>query len=405
MTVLALNAGSSSIKLALFDLASRELWRASVSGIGSGATLLRTRDPESAPSGVDAGALQFREALDILLRALAGRWPGLQPVVVGHRVVHGGDLAADTATIDAPILARINRWAALAPLHQHLSLAAIEAARQAFPAARHVACFDTGFHRSLPPQARLVALPEHLRSLGLRRYGFHGLSFESVLQQLAADGEPVQSERVVVAHLGGGSSLCAVLHGRSVDTSMGVTPLGGVPMATRCGDLDPGAILFLLQDGGLDARRLQAILYEESGLRGLSGASGDMKQLLDMAVTSAKARVAVDYYCYQIRRQIGALAAAMEGIDRIVFTGGIGANAPVIRKAICTGLSYLGVELSASANASSARTVCSAASGIQVNVVQTDEEAVIARKALAHREGGEARASGALSTSNKKETP
>lgn len=383
MTVLALNSGSTSVKLALYDLGLRELWGATVSSVASSAARLLTREPGEEGTTKELGALRFEAALDTLLQSFAHRWPGLVPSVAGHRVVHGGDLAGDSAIIDARLLGHIDRWAALAPLHQHLNAEAIRAAQRAFPGSLHVACFDTGFHRMLPEQASLMALPADLRSRGLRRYGFHGLSFESVLQQLADDGEPVLTERVVAAHLGGGSSLCAVVHGRSVETSMGVTPLSGLPMTTRCGDLDPGALLYLLQTGEFDAARLQEILYEESGLKGLSGITGNMKQLLDLTPTSTDARRAVDYYCYQARKHIGAMAAAMGGIDRIVFTGGIGANAPQVRHAICAGLGHLGVELAQPANTVNARATGSPSSRVQVNVLRTDEEAVIARKALA----------------------
>lgn len=382
MTVLAINAGSTSIKLALYDLQIQELWAATVSGLGSAMARLRTREgPEVGSS--DLGMLDFAAATDRVLQALAHRWPRLSPHAVGHRVVHGGDLGTDAALLDEALMEHVARWSSLAPLHQHLNIAVIEAARHEFPRACHVACFDTGFHRSLPEHARLVALPERLRSLGLRRYGFHGLSFESVLQQLAADGATVRSERVVAAHLGGGSSLCAVRNGRSIETSMGVTPLSGLPMSTRCGDIDAGALLHLLASGELDAPGLQEVLYRQSGLKALSGTSGDMKLLLEAMDSSASARRAVDYYCYHVRCQIGSHAAALEGVDRIVFTGGVGANAPLVRQAICTPLACLGIELDSAANSAGSRTVSSGRSRVTVNVLQTNEEAVIAAKTLA----------------------
>jgi acetate kinase len=380
MTVLVLNAGSTSIKLALYDRRLQQLWSAGVSGLASGTARLRASD---AAGEKDLGPLSFGTALDVLLGTFAQRWPAVEVHAVGHRVVHGGDVPADSVLVDAASLARINRWAALAPLHQHLNIAGIAAARRAYPAAKHVACFDTGFHRALPQRASVIAIPESMRSLGVRRYGFHGLSFESVLQQLAAEGEPVLYERVIAAHLGGGSSLCAIVHGHSVDTTMGLTPLSGVPMTTRSGDLDPGALLYLLQSGEMDARQLQAMLYEDSGLKALSGTSGDMKVLLGMAQHSPEAANAVDYFCYHVRRHIGALVAAMEGVDRIVFTGGIGANAAPIRHAICTGLRFLGVEIDSSANARHGRTISSSTSTVRLNVIQTNEEAVIAGKAAA----------------------
>jgi len=382
MTILALNAGSTSIKLALHDAQLRELWTASVTGVDSAEARLRTREGRES-SCEELGSTGFAAATHRLLQAFAHRWPGEAPAAVGHRVVHGGDIDADAVVLDARIMERIARWGSLAPLHQHLNIAVIEAARHEFPRACHVACFDTGFHRFLPENAHLVPLPERLRLLGLRRYGFHGLSFESVLQQLAADGAAIQSERVIAAHLGGGSSICAVRNGRSIETSMGVTPLSGLPMATRCGDIDAGALLHLLTSGELDAAGLQEVLYRQSGLKALSGTSGDMKVLLEAMDRSVPARRAVDYYCYQARRQIGSHAAALEGVDRIVFTGGVGTNASLIRQSICTPLAYLGIELDPAANAANAQTVSTARSQVTVSVLQTNEEAVIAAKTLA----------------------
>jgi acetate kinase len=389
MSILALNAGSTSLKLAVF---SRELHRqcfATLTGIGSDSGRLALHDSTGARSEEEFRHLLFEEALDVLLRGFGRRWPGLVLAAVGHRVVHGGDFAASAALINEEALSRIAAWAPLAPLHQPLNLTAIEAAREAFPEAVHVACFDTGFHWSLPPYARLVAIPERLRALGIQRYGFHGLSFESVLSQLAEELEPVYNERLVVAHLGGGSSLCAVLKGTSVDTSMGVTPLSGVPMTTRCGDIDAGALLFLLQRGQLDVEQLQTILYQQSGLKGLTGRSGDMKKLLEIRATSPEAEAALEHYCYQVRKSIGALAAGLGGIDRLVFTGGIGANAPTIRAAICSGLDHLGVELDDSANLANARLISGHGSRVPVNTVETDEEAVIARLTVSCLEGDE----------------
>lgn len=384
MNLLAVNAGSTSIKLALYHTDLRRQWGASVAGIGTGAARLRVSQPGAAGAARDLGPLPFAAALDLLLRTTLQRWPQLELAAVGHRVVHGGEAEADAAALDETTLSRIARWTPFAPLHQPLNLAAINAARQAFPQATHVACFDTAFHRCLPRQASLTALPASLRAMGLRRFGFHGLSFDSVLHQLEQQGLPVRSERIVLAHLGGGSSLCAVAHGRSVETTMGVTPLSGVPMTTRCGDLDPGAVLFLLQSGQVDARRLQEIFYQESGLKAVGGMAGDMRQLLQAAGSSADAREAVDFYCYQVRKHIGALAAAMGGVDRIAFTGGIGANAPAIRWAVCQGLQHLGVQLATVDNDAGATVVSSPASRIPVHTLQTDEEAVIARLVATH---------------------
>jgi acetate kinase len=383
MNLLALNAGSTSIKLALFDMQLHRTWSATVSGLAGDDARLRITDRAAATASRSLGRIDFGAALEQLMQALAAAKPQLQLAAVGHRVVHGGDVCVDAAEIDDELLAHLAHWGRLAPLHQQLNRAAIESARQRFAEARHFACFDTSFHRTMPPEAYLLALPDSVRALGLRRYGFHGLSYASVLRQLQAADSRVNGERVVAAHLGGGSSLCAISSGRSVECSMGVTPLSGLPMTSRCGDLDPGALLFLQQHHSMDAARLEHLLYAESGLKALGGSSGDMKHLLEIRNRSREADQAVAYFCYHVRKQIGALAAALGGLDRIVFTGGIGTNAPAIRSEVCSRLEHLGVEIDADANAANAQTISTHASQVLVNVVAPDEEAEIAAHSLA----------------------
>ncbi|MEJ7930194.1 acetate/propionate family kinase [Ramlibacter sp. AN1015] len=382
MNLLALNAGSTSVKLALFDMQMQRTWSATVSGLAGNNARLRISE-RSAAASRSLGPADFEGALEQLMKALSAARPQLRLAAVGHRVVHGGDIAADVAEVDDDLMDRLAHWGRLAPLHQQLNLSAIQAARERFGETRHFACFDTSFHRTMPPEARLLALPSSLRALGLRRYGFHGLSYASVLRQLDAAGAPVGAERVVAAHLGGGSSLCAISSGRSIECSMGVTPLSGIPMTTRCGDLDPGALLFLQQNQSLDAARLEHLLYAESGLKALAGTSGDMKHLLEIRDQSSEAAQAVAYFCYHVRRHIGGLAAALDGIDRIVFTGGIGANAPAIRTEVCSRLRHLGVEIDAVANAANAQTISALGSEVQVSVLTPDEEAEIALHSLA----------------------
>lgn len=383
MNLLALNAGSTSIKLALFDMQLQRTWSATVSGLAGAHAQLLISGRLAASASRSLGRIDFRTALEQLMQALAAGNPKLRLAALGHRVVHGGDVESGAAEVNSDLLARLAHWGRLAPLHQELNLAAIEIARRRFAEARHFACFDTSFHRTMPPEARLLALPTRLRALGLRRYGFHGLSYASVLRQLRAAGAPVGAERIVAAHLGGGSSLCAISCGSSIECSMGVTPLSGVPMTTRCGDLDPGALLFLQQDQSMDAAQLEHMLYAESGLKALAGNSGDMKHLLEIRGGSPEAAQAVAYFCYHVQKHIGGLAAALDGIDRIVFTGGIGANAPAIRTEVCSRLQHLGVEIDAVANATNAPTISAPGSKVQVNVVTPDEEAEIARHSLA----------------------
>lgn len=383
MNLLALNAGSTSIKLALFDMQLHRTWSASVSGLAGEDARLRITERAAATASRSLGRIDFAAALEQLLQSLAAARPQLRLAAIGHRVVHGGDLSADAAEVDDDLLARLAHWGKLAPLHQQLNLAAIRAARQRFGDARHFACFDTSFHRSMPTEACLLALPDRVRALGLRRFGFHGLSYASVLRQLQAAGSQTGSERIVAAHLGGGSSLCAISSGRSIECSMGTTPLSGLPMTTRCGDLDPGILLFLQQQHFMDAAQLEHMLYAESGLKALAGSSGDMKHLLEIRSRSRDAAQAVAHFCYHVRKQIGALAAALDGIDRIVFTGGIGANAPAIRGEVCARLQHVGVEIDPVANAANAPTISAPGSEVQVSVITPDEEAEIVRHARA----------------------
>ena len=383
MNLLALNAGSTSIKLALFDMQLYRTWSATVSGLAGDDARLRITDHAAATASRSLGRIDFGAALEQLMQALAAAKPQLRLAAVGHRVVHGGDVYADAAEIDDELLARLAHWGRLAPLHQQLNLAAIESARHRFAEARHFACFDTSFHHTMPPEAYLLALPGSMRALGLRRYGFHGLSYASVLRHLQAADSRVNGERVVAAHLGGGSSLCAISSGRSVECSMGVAPMGRLPMTTRCGDLEPGALLCLQQHHSMDAAHLEHLLYAESGLKALAGGSGDMKHLLEIRGHSREADQAVAYFCYHVRKQIGALAAVLAGLDRIVFTGGIGTNAPAIRSEVCSRLTHLGVEIDADANAANAQTISTHASQVLVNVVAPDEEAEIAGHSLA----------------------
>lgn len=383
MNLLALNAGSTSIKLAMFDMQLRRTWSATVSGLAGEDARLRIVGRPPASASRSLGRIGLRSALQQLMQAMAAANPGGQLAAVGHRVVHGGDVESDAAEVDDNLLVRLAHWGRLAPLHQQLNLEAIQAARERFSGTPHFACFDTSFHRNMPPEARLLALPSGLRALGLRRYGFHGLSYASVLRQLRAAGAPVGAERMVAAHLGGGSSLCAIASGRSIDCSMGVTPVSGVPMTTRCGDVDPGALLFLQQNHSLDAARLEHVLYAESGLKALAGESGDMKHLLEIRSRAPDAAQAVAYFCYHVQRHIGGLTAVLGGIDRLVFTGGIGANAPAVRAEVCSRLQHLGVEIDAVANAANAQTISALGSKVQVSVVTPDEEAEIARHALA----------------------
>ena len=393
--ILVLNAGSSSIKFSLFESGDDELVLdvrgkfERIAGEGEprfvarrpdGTVLLERRWPANAHVG-HAGAL---EALLAFVRGASG--DGTLSGV-GHRVVHGGAAFAGPARVDEEVLARLQTFVPLAPLHQPHNLRPIRLLRDLDPRLPQVACFDTAFHRSLPPVAERFALPEELFAAGLRRYGFHGLSYEHVARSLPSLDARVARGRTVVMHLGSGASMCALSGGRSIATTMGFSVLDGLVMGTRCGALDPGVVLWLASERGLTPRAIEELLYDGSGLLGVSGLSSDMRTLL--ASSDPRARLAVELFVYRIARELGSLAAALGGLDAIVFTGGIGENAAEIRARVCEGAAWLGVELDPEANAAGGPRITTDPSRVAGFVVRADEELTIARQV--RRVLGEAR--------------
>jgi len=388
--VLVLNAGSSSLKASLFTLdgnaALAPAARARVEGIG-GAPRLVVADGDGRDGRV-AGArpLAPEEGADhggslAVLRAwLADRLAGVTLIGAGHRVVHGGPDLARPVQIDEAVLERLEALVPLAPLHQPHNLAAIRALRALDPDLPQVACFDTAFHRGRPEVADLFALPYELYEQGVRRYGFHGLSYESILRRLPETAPGIAEGRLIVAHLGSGASLAAIRGGRSVDSSMSFTPLDGVPMGTRPGALDPGVVLHLMQARGLTADEVAALLYHRSGLRGLSGLSNDMRVLLESDLP--RARLAVEHFVYRTAQQIAALAASLEGLDALVFTAGIGERSAEIRARIVARCRWLGIGLDPAANARHGPHISTPASAVSAWVIPTDEERVIADHTL-----------------------
>jgi acetate kinase len=370
--VLTLNAGSSSLKLALFEATDppQRIWSGSVGRVGASAEA-----PDHAAALASALArLQAQGLLD----GLAG---------VGHRIVHGGPRLDAPCEASASVLDELRRLAVLDPDHMPAEIAIVEAMSTRTPTVPQVLCFDTAFHRSIPRVARLVAIPHRYEAM-VQRYGFHGLSYEFLLERLArVAGEEAARARVVLAHLGAGSSLAAVRDGRCVDTTMGFTPTAGVPMGTRSGDLDPGVLLYLLRTG-MTADALDALVNHESGLLGLSGSSADMRDLLAREGQDARAADAVAVYCYCAAKAVGALAAALGGIDTLVFAGGIGENAAPVRERVAARLGHLGVRIDAARNAAGAGIVSADGSPCTVRVIPTDEESIIARHTLHVLEGG-----------------
>ena len=381
VAILVINSGSSSVKFALFAAEEplSRLWSGAVERIGLANGRFHAVDADGATVIDETRSIPDHDtALSLLFDAIEEHPSGARLAAIGHRVVHGGPDCDCPMVVTAALEARLRQLNPLAPLHQPHNLAGIAAARRAQPALPQIACFDTAFHHGLPRLATLTALPGEFYGEGVRRYGFHGLSYEYVVDALRRDGIDVDHERVVVAHLGNGASMCALKGGRSVETTMGFSTLAGLPMGTRCGDIDAGIVLYLLAEKSMTVERVQHLLYEESGLLGVSGLSRNMQDLLARP-TEPTAVEAIEFFCYQARRHLGALTAVLGGLDRLVFTGGIGANAPPVRAKVCMDLEYLGIALDAERNANGARLISADVSRVAIEAFPTDEELTIAR--------------------------
>jgi acetate kinase len=378
--ILVINAGSSSIKASIFGL-GLDGPRCEVSGMVEGIgtdphALVKTDQGKILLDEKCEGCSDHEQALALLLRSLTNDRPGRGPAAVGHRIVHGGPRFSAPIIIDDVVRQELEELIPLAPLHQPHNLKGIDAARAAFPQATQIACFDTAFHRSHPWVADTYALPRQYYADGIRRYGFHGLSYAYIARAMRKLAPTVAAGRMVVAHLGNGASLCAIKDGQAVDTTMGFTPLDGLPMGTRSGQIDPGVLLHLLTQGKLTPQELSDLLQFKSGLLGLSGVSSDMRDLLDATATAAKE--AVDYYVYRTTQAIAAMAAAMYGMDGLVFTAGIGEHAGPIRERICRNLGWIGLEFDEFANRHGDHCIALATSRVSAWVVPTDEERMIA---------------------------
>ena len=391
-TVLVVNAGSSSIKFQLFERQAQEglelELKGQLEGIGTRPHLLAKGAQGTLLVDDSYPAEQVGDVRAALARLgdwLASQLEGVRPAVIGHRVVHGGPRFSAPVLIDDRVLAELETLVPLAPLHQPNNLAPIKAIRERYPDVRQVACFDTAFHRGHPDVADRYAIPDTYHREGVRRFGFHGLSYEYVAHRLAELDPALAAGRVVCCHLGSGASMCAIQAGRSMDSTMGFTAVDGLPMGTRTGQLDPGVVLYLMQARGFDAQRIERFLYHEGGLKGLSGVSNDMRDL--QASDAPGAKLAIDYFVYRIVREAGALAAAMGGMDGIVFTAGIGERSAAIRAAVVERLAWLGLELDAAANEGHGPLISTAASRTKAYVVPTNEELMIAQHTLAFMHG------------------
>jgi acetate kinase len=382
-TILVVNAGSSSVKFEIFEVTTsadpRRRLKGQVDGIGARPRLrANARDGSSL---IDK-SYQSGEIADVpaAIGAVAEWLRATQPfdlIAVGHRVVHGGPLYDQPVVVDQTVLSRLEQYSSLAPLHQPNNLAPIQLLLARRPELVQVACFDTAFHRTHSAVADHYAIPEHYYAEGVRRYGFHGLSYEYIAGRLREIAPDVAKGRVIVAHLGSGASMCALADGKSVESTMGFTALDGLPMGTRSGQIDPGVLLYLLSEKGMTPDALQNFLYRESGLKGLSGISNDMRELQSSAAPGAA--LAIDYFVYRISLNAGMLAAALGGLDAFVFTAGIGENSATTRARVAEKISWLGIAFDAEANAASQPLISRPESKVQLHVVPTDEELMIAK--------------------------
>jgi len=381
--ILVLNAGSSSIKFSLFAEAQADpelQCRGQIEGLytaprfvardAAGAQLAEKAWGEGARLGHEGALAHLREFLrgELAEFRLAG---------IGHRVVHGGLAFTRPVRLNGEVLAALEKFIPLAPLHQPHNLAPIRMLLDTLPELAQVACFDTSFHRSNPEIAQRFAIPAELHDAGVRRYGFHGLSYEYIASVLPEHDAQAAAGRAVVLHLGNGASMCALERGNSVASSMGFTAVDGLPMGTRCGAIDPGVLLYLMDERGMDARAIEKLIYQQSGLLGVSGLSSDMRTLL--ASDEPRARIAVDLYLYRIRRELGSLVAALGGLDALVFTAGIGENSAAIRARVLADAAWLGVKPNARANAKGGPRVSAARSRVSAWAIPTNEELMIAR--------------------------
>jgi acetate kinase len=381
--ILTINGGSSSIKFALFEAGDslQRILEGKIERIGLPQATFVVKGPDKAENfSRSVTAANHTEAVGLLMDWIEGRIQRGELTAVGHRVVHGGPKYSQPQRITPTMVKELHQLQPFDPEHLPEEILLTEAFFRRFPDLVQVACFDTAFHHDLPRVARLFPIPRRYEGLGVRRYGFHGLSYAFLMEELARiAGQEAARGRVVLAHLGNGASLAAVHEGKSVDTSMGLTPTGGIPMSTRSGDLDPGLVWYLARTEKITAIKFNEMVNFHSGLLGISETSSDMQDLLERETIDVRAAEAVALFCYQVKKWIGAYAAALGGLDTLVFAGGIGENAPKVRAQICAGLGFLGIELEEKRNAASAALISTDESRVAVRVMRTDEEVMIAK--------------------------
>jgi len=384
--ILTINRGSGTLKAGVYEASAEPSLAVSIKVDRAGTTEARIKITDASDKTLLDSAIEGNKAnsdLATILKWLTKNGYASRLAGIGHRLVHGGPRYTESQRITPEVLSELGKIAQLDPDHTPQAIQNIRFFADRLPHTPQLGCFDTAFHACLPKVARMYALPRKLYDEGLRRYGFHGLSCEYILQQLRATDAALASRRLIVAHLGNGASMTAVHNGKSIDTSMGFTPLEGLVMGTRSGDIDPAAVIYLQERDRMSPRDIDALLNKQSGLLGVSGTSSDMRDLLDRESRDDRAAEAVALFCYRAKKYVGAYAAALGGIDALIFAGGIGENAPQVRERICAGLEFLGLEIDPALNESNAPVISSARSRAKIKVIKTDEDIVIAQHVLA----------------------
>lgn len=383
--VLAINTGSSSLKAALYQMSEKEplILSADVKRIGLPGSRMRITDGSGATLFERQAELSDHDA------ALQATFAWLEqhnlhhPMhCVGHRIVHGGNRYSEPHLVTPELVATLQELGPLVPDHLPQAIGGIQFVSRSFPTLRQVACFDTAFHRQMPRLSQMYALPGHFYDEGLKRFGFHGLSYEYITQELRRLDGALADGRIIVAHLGNGASMAAIQGGASMDTTMGFTPASGLVMGTRCGDIDPEAILYLIEERKMTPKAVNTLINQQSGLLGVSGTSGDMRDLVEKESADPRAAEAIELFCYRAKKYLGAYVAALGGLDILVFTGGIGIHAAAIRERICSGQDFLGILLDSACNRAHAPVISDDDSRVKVRVIKTDEELMIARHTL-----------------------
>ena len=377
--ILAINGGSSSIKFALYDMAENfiKIFSGQIKRIGLSGPEFTVINNIREKNEIIIDAKNFTEAAEVLIEWLKKQKDFEQVICIGHRIVHGMK-HTQAEIIDEDLLNEIDQISDYDPDHLPAEIEMIRLFKNEFPSLMQVACFDTAFHTTIPAVAKTFALPKRYFEEGIQRYGFHGISYSYLIQEIKDQNEAEANGKIILAHLGNGASLAAVKEGKCIDTSMGFTPAGGIPMGTRSGDLDPGVALYLMQKG-MDAAQFNELINHQSGLEGISGMSSDMQDLLQHEKENKDVALAIDIFCYQIKKYIGGYAAALGGLDMLVFSGGIGENAPVIRERICNGLGYLNIHINEEKNNKNHWQISDDESKVKVYVVPTNEELMIAK--------------------------